>query len=68
MLKIKWTGRTMNDEVFQRRKQERILFKILKSRRHLWIGHIIRHNKYVVNILEGTISGKKGVGIPGLHY
>jgi hypothetical protein len=27
-LKIKWTGRRPNDEVFQRAKEERLLFKI----------------------------------------
>jgi len=37
MLKIKWTGRITNDEVFQRAKEERALLKILKSRRHSWI-------------------------------
>jgi len=31
MLKIKWTGRTMNDEVFQRVKEERLLLKIYKK-------------------------------------
>jgi len=28
MLKIKWTGRITNDEVFQRAKEERLLLKI----------------------------------------
>jgi hypothetical protein len=36
--------------------------QILKNRRHSWIGHTIRHNEFVVNILEGAISGKKGGG------
>jgi hypothetical protein len=27
MLKIKWTDRIMNDEVFQRAKEERLLLK-----------------------------------------
>jgi hypothetical protein len=53
-----------NDEVFQRAKEERLLLKILKNRRHLWTGHIIRHNEFAVNILEGAISGKKAVGRP----
>jgi hypothetical protein len=51
-------------EIFQRVKEERLLLKILKNRRHSWIGHIIRHIEFVVNILEGVISGKKAVGRP----
>jgi hypothetical protein len=49
-------------EVFQRAKEERLLLKILKNRHHSWVGHIIKYNKFVVNILEGTISRKKGHG------
>jgi hypothetical protein len=36
-------------------KEERLILKILKNRRHSWIGHIIRHNEFVVNMLEGAI-------------
>jgi hypothetical protein len=68
MLKIKWIYRVTNDEIFQMAKEERMILKILKNRRHLWIGHIIRHNEFAVNILEGAISGKKDVGRPGLQY
>jgi hypothetical protein len=67
MLKIKWTDRITNDEVFQRAKEERLLLKILKNRRHLWIGHTIRDNEFVVNIIEGGRSRKKAVGRPRLH-
>jgi hypothetical protein len=42
--------------------------KVLKNRSHLWIGHKIRRNEFVVNILEGAISGKKAVGRPRLQY
>jgi hypothetical protein len=66
MLKIEWTDRIMNDKVFQRAKEERLLLKILKNRQHLWIGHTIRHNKFPVNIFEGAISVKKAVGRPRL--
>jgi porphobilinogen deaminase len=68
ILKIKWTDRIKNDEVFQRAKEERLLLKILKSGCHSWIGHTIRHNELVVNIFEGAISGKKTVGRPRLQY
>ena len=59
MLQIKWTDRITNDEVFQRAKEERLLLNILKNGRHSWIGHTVRRNEFVVNILEGAISGKK---------
>ena len=59
MLKIKWTDRITNDEVFQKVKEEKLFLKILRNRRYSWIGHIIRHNEFVANILEGAISGKK---------
>jgi hypothetical protein len=32
------------------------------------MGHIIRHNEFAVNILEGAISGKGAVGRPRLQY
>ena len=41
---------------------------MLKYRRHSRIGHTIRHNEFVVNILEGAISGKTAVGRPRLQY
>jgi hypothetical protein len=59
MVKIKWTDRITNEKVFQREKEKRLLLKMLNNRRHSWTGHIIRHNEFVVNILEGAISGKK---------
>jgi len=70
ILKIKWTDRITNDTVFQRAKEERLILKILKNRRHSWLGHTIRHNEFVVNILEGAISGgkKNAVGRPRLQY
>jgi hypothetical protein len=51
---------------FNGRKKK--LLKILKNRRHIWIGQIIRHNEFAVNILEGAISGKNAVGRPRLQY
>ena len=60
MLKIKWTNRITDDEVFQRAKEEGLLLKILKNRHHSRIVHTIRHNEFAENIIEGAISGKKG--------
>jgi len=61
--------RITKDGLFQRTKEERLLLKILNNnRRHSWIWHTIGHNEFVVNILEGEISGKNAVGRPRLQY
>jgi hypothetical protein len=65
--KIKWTDRIMNDEAFPSERRK-ITFKNLENRCHSWIGHIIRHNEFVVNILDEAISKKKAVGRPRLQY
>jgi hypothetical protein len=44
---------------FKERKKKDYFLNFFKIRRHLWIGHTIWHNEFVVNILEGAISGKK---------
>jgi hypothetical protein len=67
MLKIKWTDTITNDKVFQRRKEEILLLKLKKNRRPSWRGHIIGHNDFLVNILEGAISGEKAVRSPRLQ-
>jgi hypothetical protein len=56
MLKRTWTDRITNDKSFKGQKKGRLLLKILKNICHLWIGHIIRYNEFVVNILEGAVS------------
>jgi len=54
--------------VFLIHTEERLLLQILKIRRHSWIEHTIRHNEFVVNILEGAIFGENAVGRAGLQY
>ena len=42
--------------------------KVKKNIRHSLIGHTVRRNEFVVNILEGAITGKKAVGRPRLRH
>jgi hypothetical protein len=57
----------MNDDFFSK-DEKKITFKIWNYRRHSWIGYIIRHNVFLVNILEGAIYRKQAVGKPWLQY
>ena len=54
--------------ILSKGERRKVTFKNLKNRRLSSIGHTIRHNEFVVNILEGAISGKKAVGKPRLQY
>ena len=53
---------------FKGRKKKDNFKKFKKTRRHSWIGHTVRHNEFVVKILEGAIFGKKTAGRPRLQY
>jgi hypothetical protein len=44
---------------FSKGERRQFTFKNKKNGRHLCVGNIIRHNEFVVNILEGAISGKR---------
>jgi len=54
--------------IFSKGGRRKIFLKVLGNRHHWWLGHVIRHNEFVVNILEGAICGKKSVGRIRLQY
>jgi len=41
------------------------IVKVIETRRIQFIGHIMRHNIFVSNIMERKINGKRGRGRPG---
>jgi hypothetical protein len=58
VLKIKWTDKIRNEEVYRRIDEERTLLNNIEKRRTRWIGHTLRHNGFVKTIIEGKIEGK----------
>jgi hypothetical protein len=60
-------GKVKSPHYLKAATKERLLLKVLKNRYLSWIGHIVRHNEFTVNILEGAISGKKAVGRPRIQ-
>jgi hypothetical protein len=64
MLKIKWTDRVRNEEVYRRIGEERTLWSTIRQRRTRWVGHVMRHNDYISSIMEGKIEGKAPRGRP----
>ena len=46
--------------------KKRGLLKTLKRKRHILIGHILRHDGLMKTIVVGQVDGKRGKGRPGM--
>jgi hypothetical protein len=58
MEKISWTDRVRNEEVLLRVNEQRnILHEIIKRKAN-WIGHILRRNCLLKQVIEGKIKGR----------
>ena len=57
MEKISWTHRVKNAEVLHR-AEERNILRTVKSRKAIWIVHILRRNCLQKHIIEGKIRGR----------
>jgi hypothetical protein len=56
--KIIWTDHVRNEEVLQRVKEEGNILHTVNRRKVNWIGHILRSNCHLKNIIEGNIKGR----------
>jgi hypothetical protein len=59
MEKIIWTDPVRNDEVLHRVKAERNVIRTMKERIGNWIGHILRRNCLLKDVIEGKTEGRK---------
>lgn len=64
MLKISWVERVTNIEVLRRMHKETEIATTIKKRKLLYMGHIMRGEKYRIlqNIMQGKIQGKRSIG------
>ncbi|PZC78062.1 hypothetical protein B5X24_HaOG202597 [Helicoverpa armigera] len=68
MERISWTERISNEEVLSRIGSRRQLLHSIENRRGKMIGHLIRHDDFIKNIVEGKVEGKRGRGRPRYSY
>jgi hypothetical protein len=59
MEKISWTDRVRNEEVIYRIKEERNILHTIKRRKANWIGHILRINCILKDVIEGKLEEMK---------
>ena len=64
MLRISWVERVTNVEVLRCMKKEREALLTIKKRKLLYMGHVMRGEKYqtLQVIMQGKIQGKRSMG------
>ena len=63
MEKISWTDRVRNEEVLLRVNEQRNILHEISKRKANWIGHILRRNCLLQQVIEGKIKG--GIEVTG---
>ena len=56
MEKISWTDRVRNEEVLLRVNEQRNIIHEIIKRKGNWIGHILRRNCLLKQVIEGKIK------------
>src|SRR6266516_333506 len=62
--KIRCSDRISNDEVLTIVNEERCLIETITRRKKNWIGHVLRGDGLMSNMLEGIMVGQKRTGKP----
>ena len=63
MEKISWTDHVRNEEVLLRVNEQRNIVHEIRKRKANWIGHILRRNCLLKQVIEGKIKG--GIEVTG---
>jgi hypothetical protein len=55
--KISWTDHVRNEEVLLRVNEQRNILHEIRKRKANWIGHILRRNCLLQQVIDGKIKG-----------
>jgi len=58
MEKISWTAKVSNSEVLNRVSENCCIISMINQRKRRWLGHVLRHNVILWDVLEGRMTGK----------
>ena len=61
MEKISWTDHARNEEVLLRVNEQRNILHEIRERKDNWIGHILRRNCLLKQVIKGKIKGEMEV-------
>jgi len=60
-MEIIWTDHVINEEVLLRVNEQRNILHEIRKRKANWIGHILRRNCLLKQVIEGKIKGEMEV-------
>jgi len=61
LIYICWTDHVRNEEVLVRVNKQRNILEEIRKRKANWIGHILRRNCLLKQVIEGKITGEMEV-------
>ncbi|KAJ4451478.1 hypothetical protein ANN_02941 [Periplaneta americana] len=56
---VKWTDRIRNEAVLERVSEERMMLKLIRKMKRIWLGHWLRRNCILNDTLEGMVNGRR---------
>ncbi|KAJ4442508.1 hypothetical protein ANN_04095 [Periplaneta americana] len=59
MERVKKTDRIRNEAVLKRMGEERMMLKLISKRKRNWLGHWLRRNCLLEDVLEGMVNGRR---------
>jgi len=62
MEKISWKDKKSNAEILDLVQEDRKILSTIWSRKHKWMGHVLRHDGLLRDMLKGRMLGKKTRG------
>jgi hypothetical protein len=62
LLKVGWEDRVSNANILIRVQEERSIMITVQKRKRNWIGHVMRHDGLLRDVIEGRLPGKRPRG------
>ena len=58
MEKISWVDKVTNGDVLKKVNESKNMLNAIQQRKHKWIGHALRHGKFLQEMFEGRMKGR----------
>jgi len=61
---VSWMDRITNEEMLNKVGEKRQLISVIRNRQKNWIGHVLRGDGLLREVMEGRMEGKRKRGRP----